>query len=278
MSNSLIVWTCKPSQKVIDSLHDLYDDIRGRYDDGDKFNPGTLNALERIESAIAAMGDESLQVETPKFTSASSDISDNNNCREAFKRYLENNYNQYGNVNYGAFQNLLDAFEGGWNSRPSEPVSGERRTEKGTGAQETRVSRNHMPDGRLIFGEDSPHDVGEHLDALVKDQPAGFSPDEQYRQVRACIEHACISNGKGGWDIDLDSATRGAIAAMSPMRESAHMDEERHPIPEGTAAPLAAAALAIQEWTGGEFGLKTAMKAIEAYETASPKREVGSQE
>lgn len=59
------------------------------------------------------------------------------------------------------------------------------------------------------------------------DQPAGLSPDEQYRQVRACIEHACISNGKGGWDIDLDSAARGSIAVMlrTTVREVEQLDE-----------------------------------------------------
>lgn len=33
------------------------------------------------------------------------------------------------------------------------------------------VSSYRMVDGRPIFGEGSPHDIGEHLDALVKDQP-----------------------------------------------------------------------------------------------------------
>lgn len=45
----------QPSDQVIEALHDLYDDIRGRMDDGDKFNPGTLNAIKRIRTGIAEM-------------------------------------------------------------------------------------------------------------------------------------------------------------------------------------------------------------------------------
>lgn len=33
-----------------------------------------------------------------------------------------------------------------------------------------QVSNHSMPDGRRIFGEDSPHNVGEHLEGLVKGQ------------------------------------------------------------------------------------------------------------
>lgn len=38
-------------------------------------------------------------------------------------------------------------------------------------------------------------------------------------------------------------------------------------IPESASPKLKAVTRAIQEWTGGEYGLKTAMIAIEAYET-----------
>ncbi len=50
--------------------------------------------------------------------------------------------------------------------------------------------------------------------------------------------------------------------AVNPTPES-----ERFPIPDDTPEPLAAAALVIQQCTGGEYGLQTARKAIEAYES-----------
>lgn len=38
---------------LADALRDLVTDLRGREKDGEKWNPGTLNVLERAEAALA---------------------------------------------------------------------------------------------------------------------------------------------------------------------------------------------------------------------------------
>lgn len=38
--------------KLVAALMDLYSDIKGRQDDGANYNPGTITALENIETAL----------------------------------------------------------------------------------------------------------------------------------------------------------------------------------------------------------------------------------
>lgn len=122
------------------------------------------------------------------------------------------------------------AYEAAKSEQPEE-----RRTEKGTGAQETRVSRNHMPAGRLIFGEDSPHDVGEHLDALVKDQPvdcskefeAWFAKDFENHCKHHGVDKVFLKNSRGHYfDGIADYVRRGFHAAWSMKREISKPTEE----------------------------------------------------
>lgn len=54
MSNTHLPERAEATEDLLDALRDLCDDLQGRIDDGVGFNPGTLNALERGQDAIAA--------------------------------------------------------------------------------------------------------------------------------------------------------------------------------------------------------------------------------
>lgn len=77
------------------------------------------------------------------------------------------------------------------------------------------VSGHRMPDGRPIFGEDSPHNIGEHLESLAKDQPVGLT-DQQICDIIAIFSNPespkikCEEcNGSGHIDVEDEDGYKG---------------------------------------------------------------------
>lgn len=86
-----------------------------------------------------------------------------------------------------------------------------------------------MPDGRPIFGEDSPYDIKEHLDSII-----GMTCCENGRfgDGHECMKQpmgdAAISNDAEGSGVTL-SATDASAATTSPATmEDARKGEETH--------------------------------------------------
>lgn len=81
-----------------------------------------------------------------------------------------------------------------------------------TNQPEERTEQHKMPDGSPIFGEDSPHDIGKHLDAVCAEQPVGLSPDATHAVLKHLKYRQC--NDEYYLSCEALAALKGELLAL----------------------------------------------------------------